>query len=99
MLVRTNIYLPQKTIEKLKRKAKEQKTTMSEIVRNAVEKQEKEEYQQVNGALLLLDMANKAKKAGRGDKRDIAKNHDYYLYVEPYEQEQKQFLKEVKSSK
>lgn len=84
MLQRTNIYLPTEMISLLKLKAQEGKITMSEIIRQAVEKEVEKE--RGNAAKSLLGLSKKAGSSGVGD---LSRRHDYYLYIEPYEREQK----------
>ena len=85
MLQRTNIYLPDNIINFLKTRAKEEKRTMSDIVRMVLEKETK--TQKANWAQSLLKLAINAKGSGI---KDLSKRHDYYLYIEPYERKQRQ---------
>lgn len=84
MLQRTNIYLQTETISLLKRKAQEERITMSEIIRQAVAKEIEKE--RGNAAKSLLELSKKAGSSGIGD---LSRRHDYYLYIEPYEKKQK----------
>ena len=85
MLQRTNIYLPDNIINFLKTRAKEEKRTMSDIVRMVLEKETK--TQKANWAQSLLKLAINAKGSGI---KDLSQRHDYYLYIEPYERKQRQ---------
>lgn len=81
MLVRTNIYLPQETLRNLKQKATARGISMSEIVRQALNKHEKEVSYKQSAAASLLRLAKRATKgSGLGD---VSINHDYYLANEP----------------
>lgn len=75
MLARTNIYLPVKTIKALKQKADAQGNSMSELIRQALEKELQKESE--DWAQSLLQLAKKAKKGGPSD---LSRNHDKYLY-------------------
>ena len=87
MLQRTNIYLPVQLINFLKTKAKEEKSTMSHLVRKLLDKEVQKEN--TNWAESLLKLAQSAPKVrGRGLK-DLSKRHDYYLYIEPYERKKR----------
>lgn len=85
MLQRTNIYLPDQMINYLKTRAKEEKVTMSDVVRKVLAKEA--EKKQTNWAQSLLELAKKAPRP-KEKIRDLSKRHDYYLYIEPYEREQ-----------
>lgn len=80
MLQRTNIYLPTQLINFLKSKAREEKSTMSHVVRKLLDKEVKKEN--TNWAASLLKLSQTAPR-GSGLK-DLSKRHDYYLYIEPY---------------
>jgi len=81
MLVRTNIYLPQQLIRQLKHKAKATSTSMSDLIRTAVEEKQQKDAFKNNAAASLLKLAKQARK-GSGIK-DLSTNHDYYLANEP----------------
>ena len=81
MLQRTNIYLDPETIQFFKQQAKRKGTSMAEELRTALEKDKKQIKQ--NLFKLLLESAKKVKNTKAP--KDLSKNHDYYLYVEPYE--------------
>ncbi len=78
MLVRTNIYLHQETVNFLKQKAEEERVAMAKIIRNFLEKEMEKENK--NWASSLLELAKKAKGSKIGD---LSKKHDHYLYQLP----------------
>jgi len=76
MLKRTQMYLPEDVLNRLKRKSKKEKTTVSGIVRDALAeylaKEETKDWQ--NDALWeIVGGASSGKK-------DLAAKHDEYLY-------------------
>lgn len=75
MLQRTNIYLDSQLITFLKRKAKQEKTTMSDVVRRALKKEREKDKSNWIDSMLAL-----SKKAGKSKYKDLATRHDYYLY-------------------
>ncbi len=82
-MLRTQIYLPESQLKILKRKAADGNTSVSEIVRQAIDttllkKQGKKKFR--NAGASLLAMARKAKKMGVKGPRDLATNMDKYLY-------------------
>ena len=79
MLQRTNIYLPSDMIQTLKAKARRKDSSMSDVVREALEKEIN--IENTGWAQSLLALSKKAKGSGL---RDLSRRHDYYLYVEPY---------------
>ena len=81
MLQRTNIYLEPETIRYYKEKARAKGTSMAEELRMTLEKDKKQTKQ--NLFKLLLETAKTVKTTKTP--KDLAKNHDYYLYIEPYE--------------
>lgn len=81
MLQRTNIYLEPETIQFYKKKASQKGVSMAEELRTVLEKDKKQIKQ--NLFKLLLESAKKVKNTKAP--KDLSKNHDYYLYVEPYE--------------
>jgi hypothetical protein len=96
MLVRTNIYLPKPTVDKLKRRAKEQGTTMSEIIRKSLEKDEIT-YAQNNGIEGLLKIAEKSLQYTARERNNEHPNKlDHELYSQNYERERDEFMREFK---
>ena len=75
---RTQLYLPEKTLEILKKEAAETKKTVSEIVRESVATRLKE--RRGNGASFLVKLALQAEKEGIKGPSDLSTNHDEYLY-------------------
>ena len=75
-LKRTQMYLPEDTLRKLKRKSKKEKTTVSNIVRNAISdflsKEEKKNWAEDP----LWEMVGKSSSK----EADLSVNHDKYLY-------------------
>lgn len=76
MLKRTQMYFPEETLRKLKKKSKEEKTTVSDIVRSAVyaflDKKEKKDWER--------DPLWNSIGAGSSKEKDLSVNHDKYLY-------------------
>lgn len=78
---RTQIYLPKSQIKKLKRLAQRKKTTLSELVRDAVEvryevtkafpRQKKETF---------FEAAQRISKLGEKGPKDLSSRLDQYLY-------------------
>ncbi len=88
MLIRTNIYLDSKTLKDLKTIAAQNNKSVAEVVRNMIKdsiqkhpmaKKPKDPFTK------LVNLAKKHKWKDIEGKTDVALNHDYYLYVEPYE--------------
>ncbi len=84
-MIRTQIYLTPKQHTLLKRKAHEEKFTLSDAVRKIVDKDlrlsgKKEKRQ--NAGKWLLSMAEEAEKLGAKGPPDLASNVDKYLYGE-----------------
>jgi len=96
MLQRTNIYLPDHIIHFLKTRAKEEKVTMSDVVRDVLKKEV--ERERPNAAKSLLALAMRAPKV-RSNIRDLSRRHDYYLYIEPYEREQEKIRRRRQKKK
>jgi hypothetical protein len=83
IMERTQIYLAKSQVKQLKELAQKKKTTLSELVRDAVDvqyeigqpkifpKQKKE---------TVLDLANELNKIGFKGPKDLASNLDDYLY-------------------
>ncbi len=76
---RTQIYLPQKQIEILRKEAQKKRTTTSEIIRRILrEKMERmAEHPQKKS---LFDAAKRINAKGMKGPRDLASNLDAYLY-------------------
>ncbi len=75
-LKRTQMYFPEEILRKLKRKALEKKTTVANIVRDAVsELLKKEEVKNWNDDPLWNMVGSSSSK-----ERDLSVNHDKYLY-------------------
>lgn len=80
-MLRTQIYLPQKHIKQLKQKALDNQKTVSEILRELIEKSLEGGHKNIqNTGDWLLAMAEKAKKLKAKGPKDLAKNLDKYLY-------------------
>ncbi|MFH1584629.1 MAG: CopG family transcriptional regulator [Patescibacteria group bacterium] len=80
---RTQIYLPKSQIQKLKSLAQKKNTTVSELVRDAVDVQYAP--MQIKPALkkkreTLLEFAKRVNSIGCKGPRDLATNIDEYLY-------------------
>jgi len=72
-MVRTQIYLPQKTYEQVKSWAQEESKSMAEKIRELLDKRLKK-HKKTEPVLKLL-----MKKTFKGP-GDLARNHDKYLY-------------------
>ena len=79
---RTQIYLPKSQIKKLKQLAQKKKTTLSELVRDAVEVQYdvKKPTPWAENEETLLDIAARVNALGEKGPSDLATNLDEYLY-------------------
>lgn len=89
-MIRTQIYLPENQIEKLKEIAYQQNLSVSEVIRRTVDeniikkkktskvKKTKSKYK--NAGEWLLSMAKEAEMKGFKGPRDLASNVDKYLY-------------------
>ena len=76
---RTQIYLPQKQIEILRKKAQRERTTTSEIIRRILrEKIEGTAARRQKQS--LFDAARRINAKGAKGPRDLASNLDAYLY-------------------
>jgi predicted DNA-binding ribbon-helix-helix protein len=74
MLIRTNIYLKETMVKDLKRQAKEQKTTVSKLIREAIDEKK------IKSKKTLSHLLKHAKKHNQKSKiKDLARNHDKYL--------------------
>lgn len=96
MLQRTNIYLPTELINFYKTQAAQQKSTMSDVVRQVLTKGAKEK--KPNWAQSLLELAKRAPIPG-SKITDLSKRHDYYLYIEPSERKPRQLRVRLKKKK
>jgi metal-responsive CopG/Arc/MetJ family transcriptional regulator len=75
-LKRTQMYFPEEMLREMKKKAKEEKSTVAKIVRNAVSDLLKQERAKDWKEDSLWNMV------GAGDSKDgdLSVNHDKYLY-------------------
>lgn len=79
---RTQIYLPRKQIEVLRREAARKHTTVSGVIRGVLE----ERFEPARNAKrerpheTLLEFARRVNLGGKRAPRDLAKNLDKYLY-------------------
>lgn len=74
MLIRTNIYLKDKTIKKLKKQAKEERTTVSSLIRKAIDERNNKNQKSIESLL-----SHVKKNSQKSKFNDLAKNHDKYL--------------------
>jgi len=89
-MIRTQIYLPENHIEKLKEIAYQQKLSVSEIVRRTIDEKIIKTKQSVkrkkivkkykNAGGWLLSMARDAERKGFKGPKDLASSVDKYLY-------------------
>lgn len=78
---RTQIYLQKTQTIKLKNLAQEKNVTVSEIIRNLINKNIPTVRQKSKGrSLTLLQIAKRVEKLGEKGPRDLSKNMDKYLY-------------------
>ena len=80
---RTQIYMTPQQHKLLQQKAHEEGTSVSHIIRKAIEKEvEKKEQKKkkVNPGKWLLEMAEEAERRGFHGPPDLATNMDEYLY-------------------
>ena len=75
---RTQLYLPEKTLDILKKEAKDTDKTVSEIVRETLDERLKEK--DGSGASFLVKLALRAEKLKLKGPHDLAEHHDDYLY-------------------
>ncbi|OGM12121.1 hypothetical protein A2Z22_03460 [Candidatus Woesebacteria bacterium RBG_16_34_12] len=83
IMIRTQVYLPEDLYNELKLLASTGKKTFSQLIREGVE-------------VVVKRKKKRKKKFGegfigaiKGGPKDLSKNIDYYLYVEPYEKKEK----------
>lgn len=75
-LISTQIYFPQSTIQKIKRIARRDKSSLSEVVREAVNR-----YLEFDAAKTKnTDPISKTARLNKSILNDISNNHDSYLY-------------------
>lgn len=79
MMQRTNIYLPKQELLLAKELASSENTTVSAVVRRSLHKELTQKG--TNWASSLLAMAKNAEKSKKSGPKDLAKNHDYYIYL------------------
>ena len=87
-MTRTQIYLPQSQLQRLKRKAAKHSTSVSELIRQTLRAQEEVERRQSNATEKrtksagesLLELADKLSKMGIKGPKDLSENMDKYLY-------------------
>ncbi len=75
-LKRTQMYFPEDVLRELKRKAREEKTTVAEIVRNSVSETLRKEKAKDWTEDPLWNMVGSSSSKDR----DLSVNHDKYLY-------------------
>ncbi|MFH1566060.1 MAG: hypothetical protein ABIB98_02555 [bacterium] len=76
MLIRTNVYLDNRTIRELKNIAKENDSTMAKVVRELLQEALSKKTRNIEG---LLTLAKKVKSTGI---KNLASEHDSYLYTD-----------------
>lgn len=77
---RTQIYLPENMHKELLRRARAERTSVSELIRKSVEKSVKKNMKPKKNFFKMLD---ELRFKGKGPK-DLSEKIDYYLYEEPY---------------
>lgn len=85
-MTRTQIYLPKSQLDALRKRARYESTTMSELLRRMLDVQlrmEKQEKQATSRHESLSDAFRRISKIGKPGPKDLAKNLDHYLYGAP----------------
>lgn len=78
---RTQIYLHKTQIIALRKIAQKKELSVSEIIRVLIqEKLEEPALRSVRSSESLIDAAKRISRMWKGGARDLAKNHDKYLY-------------------
>lgn len=84
-MIRTQIYIPEKTHKQLKQLAKNRRATFAEIIRGFIdiglERPNKNSAIDYSGKKAMRGIA----KLNFSGPQDLSKNHDQYLYDEPYQ--------------
>jgi hypothetical protein len=83
-MVRTQIYLPKSYIDKLKEKATQDGTTLSDVIRKIISKEILTEAEKgkkyANSGEWLMTIAEESKKYTPEGPTDLSSNVDKYLY-------------------
>lgn len=80
-MLRTYLYIPEHLEKKITHKAKEEKKSKAEVIRQTLEVGfESLEKQKPGGAEVLLQLAEIARKYNIKGPEDLSENHDYYLW-------------------
>ncbi len=80
-MIRTQIYFPYEQITRLRQRALEENTTVSEVLRKIVENDEpKKKNKKLNSSEWLLSLANEAKKLGIKGPKDLSSRVDEFVY-------------------
>lgn len=86
-MLRTQIYLPKSQLDALRVMAHQEQTTVSDITRKLLDLQlhikASRPQHKVKVAETFVNAARRISKMGSGGPRDLALNHDYYLYGTP----------------
>lgn len=82
IMIRTQIYLTKKQHQLLKKRAYSQKATLSEALRQIIDKDFLEQMTSHNTSQWLLSMAEEAKNLPGQGPTDLASKVDKYLYEE-----------------
>lgn len=92
MLQRTNIYLEPEDLSFLKETAYLENTTMSHVVRQYIKEKKEKKMQKPTpyDSIMKLIELGKDTPRSRTKSRDGALNHDYYIYIKPFEQRKKE---------
>ena len=77
-MIRTNLYFPKSLHQQLRILSQRENKSMAELVRDFVASGI--EAKRDGGAATLLKMAERAKRLKFKGPKDLAINHDYYLY-------------------
>lgn len=84
-MIRTQIYLTEQQIKTLKKQAFMSEVTLSQIIRDLIEKEMVRPMQpkkKRNSGSVLLEMAKEAEAMHIQGPKDLSKNLDKYLYKE-----------------
>lgn len=84
---RTQVYFPKSQIETLKKAAKKQRTTVSGVLRELVERELEPRFHpkkkvQKDGFDMMFEVLKQVKRTGVKGPKDLAINMDKYLYGE-----------------
>ena len=80
-MIKSQIYLEQQQVNFLRQVARQEKSTMSSIIRDLINEKIPNGQMQKNSGQWVLELAQKAEKMKVKGPSDLATNHDKYLYM------------------